>query len=303
LPRSRQRGDFESGPAFDITVFYSLAYVARCETAGPFPEAAKLKSNGGRTMADGEQRYTTDEQTGKTFEIVPEKPWDRLWASVSFAYLGLALGFFLWLLFDTWIRKNTLLGWLGYASPDKMHDPFGAPIFRSFSYAFIGGALGGVIAGYRSCIFWHSEKQAFGARFVWRYLFFPWLGATLALFVYAILGSGVAIVGGNIRVGVTNMLMALAIGSLVGYGSPQVVKWLDSQVNKLFKVTTEIQVPDLTGLTQPTAEKILIGTGLKMGKISNKPQPGVVAGNIFEQDPLAGSSASTGDLVNVTIAA
>jgi hypothetical protein len=221
----------------------------------------------------------------------------------------MALAFFLWLLFDIWLRKNTLfIRWLGYSS---IESALNTAVFRSFAYAFIGGALGGIIAGYRSCIFWHSEHQAFGARFVWRYLFFPWLGATLALFVYAILRSGVAVVDGNVNVGATNMLMALAIGSLVGYGSPQVVKWLDSQVNKLFKVTPapeanasdkpRKQVPDLAGLAQPDAERKLTEAGLKLGQVNGKPPAGIEAGKVIRQEPLAGSQALAGSSVNVTI--
>ena len=259
-------------------------------------------------MTDGLKKPIIDEQTGKAFDLVPERAADKFWATVSFAYLAIALGFFLWLLFDIWLRKNTLfIRWLGYSS---IEAALNTAVFRSFAYAFIGGALGGIIAGYRSCIFWHSENQAFGARFVWRYLFFPWLGATLALFVYAILRSGVAVVDGNVSIGATNMLMALAIGSLVGYGSPQVVKWLDSQVNKLFKVTAEAPplekskkpVPNLAGLTEQEVEKKLTEAGLKMGAVNKKPQAGAVAGKVFEQDPLAGSQLAAGGEVNVTIA-
>ncbi len=253
-------------------------------------------------MTDGERKSIKDEQTGTEFKLVPEKRWDKFWACFSFAYLGITLTFFLWLLVDTWLRKNTIfIRWLGYSSIEPVLN---TPVFRSFAYAFIGGALGGIIAGYRSCIFWHSEHQAFGARFVWRYLFFPWLGATLALFVYAILGSGVAVVGGDVHVGATNMQLALAIGSIVGYGSPQVVKWLDSQVNKLFKVTPapEIRVPDLTNLIQKDAERILTDAGLKMGQVSKKPHGGRDAGRILEQEPRAGSQAPAGGSVNITIA-
>jgi hypothetical protein len=263
----------------------------------------------GQTMADDAKRYITDEQTGKQFEVVHESPWDSNWAMASFAYLTLALGFFLWLLLDTWLRKNTVIvRWLGYSSIEAQ---LALPIFRSFAYTFIGGALGGVIAGYRSCIFWHSEQQAFGARFIWRYVFFPWLGGTLALFVYGILGSGIAVVGGNVSVGPTNMLLSLAIGSLVGYGSPQVVKWLDSQVNKLFKVTPAPEdpivpapkktVPDLAGLIQKDAEAKLTGAGLKLGAVTVKVAAGHTAGTVFEQDPAANSQAAAGTTVNISV--
>lgn len=253
-------------------------------------------------------RKVTDEQTGIEFDVVPEKGWDTGWACVSFVYLSLTLIFLLWLLLDTWLGKNTVfLRWLNYSD---IETQLAKPVFRSFAFVFIGGALGGVIAGYRSCIFWHSEKQAFGARFVWRYLFFPWLGGTLALFVFAILRSGIGVVGGNVGGGSANMLMALAVGSLVGYGSPQVVKWLDSQVNRLFKVTPTSDgaapaksIPDLAGLTQQAADKKLTEAGFKLGKVAQKQEAGRVKDIIFEQDPKAGATAPRDTSVNVTVGA
>src|SRR5208282_3314471 len=204
----------------------------------------------GYRPAEEEPQIRRDEQTGKLFELVPEDNFDIFCAVVSYLYLLLALGFFLWLLFDTWARKYTFALWLGYSHAETQ-ALLNTPIFRAFAYAFIGGALGGIIAGYRSCMYWHSEERAFGWRFVWKYIFFPWLGATLALFVYAIVAGGIAVLGGvsvatDATTGVTKMLSALAIGSLVGFGSPKVMTWLDSQVNKLFKVDTvpESQVPD-----------------------------------------------------------
>jgi hypothetical protein len=260
-------------------------------------------------MDDDKKQYSLDEQTGKLFEIVPEKRLDTAFAILSYVYLVLALGFFLWLLFDTWARKYTFALWLGFSAAEAQAH-LNSPIFRSFAYAFLGGALGGVIAGYRSCIHWHSEQRAFGWRFGWKYLFFPWLGATLALFVYAVIQSGVSVIGGNISSpadtgGVAKMLFALAIGSLVGYGSPQVVRWLDSQVNNLFKVVTppEVRVPDLTGLTQQEALQKLTEAGLKMGQVLEREQEGKDVGKVIEQEPRAESVTPTGGLVKITIAA
>jgi PASTA domain len=252
-------------------------------------------------MADENKGYVRDEQTGKLFVLAPETKVDTAFAIFSFAYLGVALCFFLWLLFDTWARKNTIVTWFGY-SPSDLQSYLALPIFRSFAYTFIGGALGGIIAGYRSCIYWHCEQRAFGWQFVWRYIFFPKLGATLALFVYAILRSGIAVIGGSVSLGETNMLLALAIGSLVGYGSPQVVKWLDSQVNKLFKVAAkELNVPNLVGLTQQEAEKTLAHADLKSGAVTKRAEPSQ-AGKVIDQDPKPNSLVATGTSVNVTIA-
>jgi PASTA domain len=254
----------------------------------------------GEEMAGEKGRRVRDEQTGKLFVIVPETKLDTAFAVVSFVYLFLALGFFLWLLFDIWARQYTL--GFRYVTDEVRTHLNSSSIFHSLAYAFVGGALGGVIAGFRSCIHWHCEEHAFGRQFVWKYLLFPWLGGTLALFVYAILGSGIAVVAGNLSLSTTNMMLALAIGSIVGYGSPQVVKWLDSQVNKLFEVALG-PVPDLSGLTQQEAEKKLAAASLKVGRIVEKQQDGKEAGKIFAQTPPEGSDPPRDGLVDITVAA
>jgi hypothetical protein len=98
------------------------------------------------------------------------------------------------------------------------------------------------------------------------------------------------------------MLLALAIGSIVGYGSPQVVRWLDSQVNKLFKVPLG-PVPDLTGLTKEEAEKKMADAGLKIGRVIEKQQEGTEAGKVLAQSPLEGSDPPRDGLVDITVAA
>ena len=258
----------------------------------------KPKSDEGDEMTAGKMGQARDEQTGKLFDIEPEDPLATTFAIVSFVYLFLALGFFLWLLFDIWARKYTLgFSCLTEEVRTRLNN---SPTFHSLAYAFIGGALGGVIAGLRSCIHWHCDEKAFGWRFVWKYFSFPWLGATLALIVYAILGSGITVLGG-VSFSTTKMLFAFAIGSLVGYGSPQVVKWLDSQVNRIFKVAPA-QVPDVTGLTKQQAEKTLAGAGLKIGREVEKPQEGKEADKVYAQAPTAGSGPPKDGLVDITIA-
>jgi PASTA domain len=249
-------------------------------------------------MAGDTKGQAQDAQTGKLYDIVPEDRLATAFAMVSFVYLYLALGFFLWLLFDIWARRYTL----GFdcLTEDVRTRLDNSPTFHSLAYAFIGGALGGVIAGLRSCIHWHCDEQAFGWRFVWKYFSFPWLGGTLALVVYAILGSGITIIGG-VSFSTTKMLFAFAVGSLVGYGSPQVVKWLDSQVNRLFKVAPA-QVPDVTGLTKQQAERTLAGAGLKIGRTVEKQQDGKEADKVYAQAPTAGSDPPKDGLVDITIA-
>jgi PASTA domain len=258
-------------------------------------------------MDDDRKYYTFDERTGKLFPVGHEERLNTAFAILSYVYLFLALGFFLWVLFDTWARKYTFALWLGFSTAEAQAH-LNSPIFRSFAYAFVGGALGGVIAGYRSLIHLYSVQRTFQWRFGWKYLFSPWLGATLALFVYAVIQSGVSVIGGNISSpadtgGVAKMLFALATGSLVGYGSAQVVTWLDWQVDNLFKVPPpEVHVPDLTSLTQQEALQKLTEVGL-MGQVLEREQEGKDVGKVIEQEPRAGSVTPTGGLVKITIAA
>jgi hypothetical protein len=106
------------------------------------------------------------------------------------------------------------------------------------AYAAIGGGLGGVASGIRSVIYWHLELQAFGARFILRDLAHPWLGALLALIVYALMRAGFTVLSGNVSQpdnGSIQALWALSIGSLTGYGSHRVFAWLDDIVVRIFK--------------------------------------------------------------------
>ena len=98
------------------------------------------------------------------------------------------------------------------------------PIYLLMAYTVIGGGLGGVINGIRSFIGWHADRRAFGRRYVWKYITLPLLGA----------------------------LGAFSIGALSGYGSHRVLKWLEEQVNKLFKITgtVGIKAPDLKDKTK-----------------------------------------------------
>ncbi len=181
-----------------------------------------------------------DEKTGNIYQLVPEKGWDIAAATFSILYLVVMLAVFSGLLFA--ILGNQFL------QKDN-------PIYLLMAYTVIGGGLGGVINGIRSFIGWHADRRAFGRRYVWKYVTLPLLGAVLAAMVYAFFRSGLVAFGGNFTSDgnfANQALGAFSIGALSGYGSHRVLKWLEEQVNKLFKLTgtVGIKAPDSKDKTE-----------------------------------------------------
>jgi len=121
----------------------------------------------------------------------------------------------------------------------------------------IGGGLGGTVNGIRSFLFWHCERIAFGRQFVCKYVTAPRVGATLALFVCALIRGGIVVFGGDITAdaaSIRHMLSFFAIGVLAGYGSHDVFIRVDAQVSRLFRVATGKKVPILIRKTKEEAQ-------------------------------------------------
>jgi len=248
-------------------------------------------------------KFAIDEQTGKGFEMVPEAGWDIVAATFSILYLIAMLVFFCWLLLDIFIGRNLLLCLISPKAADYMNYP----IFQLIAYTVIGGGMGGVINGIRSFIMWHAERMAFGWRFMWKYITLPLVGVILAAIVYTIIRGGVAAFGGSFASTenfTTQAFWAFAIGALTGYGSHKAFKWLDIQVNKVFRITpvTEIEVPNLKGKTQKEAEDILKEFNLNLGKVDQKvsDDPADVD-KVIDQNPQAGSMIPKGGSVDIVI--
>jgi hypothetical protein len=233
----------------------------------------------------------TDEQTGRQFVLEPEKLVDTLSATASVIYLLVMLVGFLWLLFDIWVGNLVVFQTFLRYSPETLVALRGSRVFHLLAYTFIGGGLGGVIGGYCSFSSWHCERRAFGWRFIWKYITFPWLGGTLAVVVYAIMASGVAVIGGSVASGegspdFTQSLFSLSIGALVGYGSPRVMKWLDAQVDRMFKVdrqaatATETKAFERASLADP--ERAVDGCDVEVtaGKITDDRELPAAAGGV-----------------------
>ncbi len=253
-----------------------------------------------------EKIYVRDEVTGIVYELHPEKALDTSFAIISILYLLFMLAFFFWQLFDVWIRQYSLVRWVGYK--DIGLD---SPSFRLVVFTFIGGGLGGVINGIRSVIGWHSERSAFGHRFVWKHITDPWIGTTLALFAFALVRSGMAVLGEDFQANTNNIRQTLSmfgLGVLSGYGSREVFKWLDVQVSSIFKAVkvqkvSEVKVPNLLHKTKEEAEEILKTANLELGESSeDTTEDQTLVGKVIKQEPVPETSIPEGGSVNITIA-
>lgn len=252
--------------------------------------------------SQAQKRFAIDDQTGDVYELKDETRTDYLFAILSIVYLLLTMALFFWLLFDTWIGQNSLANLLRYPHTERL----AAADFRLPAYAFIGGALGGIVNGIRSFLVWHAERFAFGQRFVWKYITAPWLGAALALFTVALIRSGVALFNGDAApdtASLTQELATFSVGVLAGYGSHKVFVWLDAQVTRLFQVQpVTVLVPELTGKSAEEAEEILRAARLKLGEVQEEDQddPAQV-GRVIRQTPPPGSAVATGVSVALII--
>jgi hypothetical protein len=249
-----------------------------------------------------------DEQTNKVFVIKPETKWATFVASISALYLIGALAFLLWLLFDTWSGRNQLLYRFGYGK-----DLFDRESFRLMAFVAIAGALGATVDGIRSIVSWHSERQAYGPRFIWKDLSLPFIGAALGLIVYVTVRGGVGVFNGNFSLdqsGGTPKVTAFAVSALAGFSCWQVFRWLDSKANQLFSVVKDAtttaaekaKVPDLSGKTVDEATVVLTSLKLKLGA-THKEANVAQLGKVTQQTPAPGSMVASGDSVDITIGA
>jgi hypothetical protein len=218
-------------------------------------------------------------------------------ATVCMLYLLLSLAFLTWLLFDTWIEKHTFLA--GLFRYDPTHVRLNSTAFHLVAYTIIGGGIGGIVNGIRSCLIYY---HGFDRRHWWKYFTAPWMGSTLALLIYALIHSSIAVFGGTSAPsgGTPQVLSNFAVGALAGYGSKDVFIWLDAQVHRLFKVTE--QVPELKGKTEAAAASRLHSANLEVGsvtKVPRKDDEGV--GTVVAQAPSSDLPIDRGDPVDITV--
>lgn len=249
-----------------------------------------------------ESRFEPDPETGVVYRLVPEGPLAICCAILSGVYLLLALAFFAWLLFDVWIGRFTVAQCLDYG-PIKERM---TPAIMNFMYAFIGGGLGATSNEFRSFLVWHAERSAFGPRFIWKSIFAPWIGAILALFVIALVDSGVAMLGAEFtgeEASTRQALSMFALGALTGYGSLQVSRWIDAQVKRIFSTeSAALKTPTLIGETLEVATGILKAANLRLGGVSDEHHVAAdQVGKVVEQSPTPGSPIAVAGEVNVRV--
>ncbi len=246
--------------------------------------------------------FGVDDQTGESYRRVPETPFARVVASFVATCLICVLAFLLWLLFDTWSGRNTILAWLGYKPAVLV-----SPTFRLMAFVAIGGALGGTIDALRSLISWHAQQQAYGVRFIWKDLSLPLAGATLGLFAYVTVKGGAGVFNGDFSLdpkGGEPAIAAFAVAALAGFSATQVYRWLDAQANKLFSLTKPAEttvVPNLAGKTADEAAAVLKRHKLKLGA-RDAAVDGERPGKVLKQSLAPGSEVATQQAVDITVA-
>ncbi len=255
------------------------------------------------------EMYMRDPRTGRLMAVERESRADRLAALFSMAYLLGMMAFFFWALFDIWIGRFTLVRWLGYNTSADL-ERLSRPIFVLLAYAFMGGGLGGTVNGIRSLLTWHGEWAVFERRYIWKYIAWPWLGTALALIVFALVRSGVAVLGGDLvaerpdELNLRQTLSTLVVGILSGYGAREVFIWLDAQVSRLFRIEPSEQrdVPDLLGLTLAEAERRLADEKLTLGEVVEQDcERDEEVGRVVAQTPEPQKKLAPGGAVSVTV--
>src|ERR1700722_5920911 len=160
----------------------------RARVSGPIEVVEMNDDSSDEPTPENKQKTARDDQTNKVFVLKPETKWAAFVASISAVYLIVTLAFLLWLLLDTWSGRNQLLHHFGYGK-----DILDRESFRLLAFVAIAGALGATVDGIRSIVSWHSEREAYGPRFIWKDLSLPFIGAALGLIVYVTVRGGVGV--------------------------------------------------------------------------------------------------------------
>ena len=248
------------------------------------------------------RKKVKDAQTGKDFDVIDEGRIDIVFAWISAAYSLAVVVFLTWLVISMLYRKSDA-SWIAQSLMPVLSGTTSKLIF----YTAVGGAIGASVNNLRSFITWHAEERAFGWRFIWKYIAMPPIGGTLAVLVYGILQGGAAVVTGNTaptqgEASSLSSLTAWATGTLAGYGSHKVFKWLDDKVNSLFKVDAQqTTIPDVKGKLLEEARQTLKDAQLKVGDITEAPASSDQVGKVIAQTPEAGTKVDCSSKVDLTI--
>ena len=115
-------------------------------------------------------------------------------------------------------------------------------------------------------------------------------------------GGAIAGIAAAVVVGVGLVIaLVLSLGSCSGGGATGGGTATGSSTRDASAVSEQIEVPDLSGLTEAQAKNKLESYGLTLGTKSTQSSSTVTKGQVISQDPKGGSKASKGTKVNVVI--
>ncbi len=185
--------------------------------------------------------------------------WEHAWATVFAVYLLAAFVWGLWLIGDTFAGTASLVAWLKTSSDATLQ-----PILILTLLCMAGGWLGGTLSAMRSLQTHYAgpieyddapklqEKSKFRIAWWTRWIWGPWIGAGLALIVFALVRSGILLFANTSPAGSTDAaaaivekFAALGLGGLVGLGAKDVVEKL-IVVLKSWLRAEEPAIADLT---------------------------------------------------------
>ncbi|MBU4318625.1 MAG: PASTA domain-containing protein [Proteobacteria bacterium] len=114
-----------------------------------------------------------------------------------------------------------------------------------------------------------------------------------------------AITGANLTVGIisTQNSNVVATGSVISQNPPAGTSVNEgSAVNILVSSgPAQVSVPNVTGMTQATAETVIATASLTVGTVTTQNSDTVTAGLVISQNPIAGTSVNEGSAVNLVI--
>lgn len=146
-------------------------------------------------------------------------------------FYGLLMSFSVWLLFDTWSSKFTLLQMLGVNG-----HALGEPLLQTINYAVVGGFMGSILYHIRQ-LYHHYLKSSYDARWFGKYITAPLEGAIMAMVVLALIRGGASLFGGSSDADVTSAtnFTVFGMGALVGFSTHDVVAWLEDLADSRFR--------------------------------------------------------------------
>lgn len=149
-------------------------------------------------------------------------------------YYFVLLALSLVLLFDLWIAHFNLLRYLG-VSENVLKSPLLVPLASTI----MGGMIGGVLYNIRMLHYYYARTGQYDPRWMGKYITGPLEAGLLALLVYALARGGVVTLSGvspqsGEQAAPATWFAAFGLGGLVGFGTRDVVGWLQDLTKTMF---------------------------------------------------------------------